>query len=132
MRIARYRSLLLGATLLGAFFLERMAAGAASGHIGIPPFLTIAMLAWFPALALAGRLWLGGAVGFLTDTLGAAPFGTTIILGMLLAFITEFFRSVISDRDSYPAKGAVFVLLLAGAFALSPILRILMVYIDNL
>lgn len=130
--IARYKSLLLYATLLGAFFLERMAAGAASGHnIGIPPFLMIAMLAWFPALSLASRLWLGGGVGFAADALGPAPFGMTIILAALLAFITEFFRSVISDRDSYLAKGAVFVLILAAAFALSPVLRMLMLQVNN-
>lgn len=133
MRIARYNSAFLYATLLGAFFLERVAAGAASGHnIGIPPFLMIAMLAWFPALSLAGRLWLGAAVGFAADALGPAPFGTTMILAMLLAFITEFFRSVISDRDSYLAKGAVFVSLLAAAFVLSPVLRMLMLRVNNL
>ncbi len=123
MKIVRYKLPLAAATLLGAFFLERAAAAAVFGQIRIPPLLVIAMLAWFPALALGGRLWSGAAVGFLNDLAGDVPFGTTILLAMTLAFLTEFLQSVISHRESYPAKAAIFVLLLSAAFILSPILR---------
>ena len=129
MGILVYKLPLLAVTLLAALFLERLAAGFAAGRFFVPPLLSLAVLGWLVAFSLPGRLWLGGSAGFFIDTAGPAPFGTNILLGLMLAIFAQILDSVIAHRDSFLAKGAVFAALASAAFLLTPAARQLMGYL---
>lgn len=117
----RYMIVLIGGTLASAFFIERLAAGAAAGRLFIPPLSLLAVLAWFPALPLSWRIWLGGGAGFLADSFGDFRFGAAILLMIFLALLTGFFRSIISDRRPLFAKGAIAACLMGSFFLLVPL-----------
>ena len=125
----RYTFLFVGGTLLGAFFIERMAGGIAAGKFFVPPLLLLTTLVWFPALSLSSRIWVGGGAGFLVDAFADVSFGTMILLALFLALLTGFFRSIFSDRDSLFAKSAIVACLAVSAILCAPIMGQMIPYI---
>jgi len=124
--------LLAGSAIIAAFGAEQLASGVTAGRIFTPPFIILAMLGWFLILSLPGRLWLGGSAGFMLDTLGASPFGTYMLLGLVLAVLAHFPGRLFSHRDSNIAKATAFAVLAAAAFLFIPAARQALFYIKGI
>lgn len=98
---------------------EWVLARLAGGSAFIPPVTTLAVMAilWFipfgPGLALAL------AAGFLLDSMAPPPFGSTMLLFVVLACVREAARQILVKRVRFAVHGALAAgfMLLAGALA---------------
>lgn len=109
------------ATVLGAFFLERLFAEIAGPRVPVLPLVLLAAIVWFPALPFSWRLWTAGFTGLVTDAFGAAPFGTTIIALLITGLLAEILRSIVAARDRGWGHASVSAGLALAVFALRPI-----------
>ena len=91
------------------------------GSAAIPPLAGLTMAAWFLALPLSGRLWLGATAGFFIDSAASPPFGSAMLLFFFLACAAGVLKRALADRGSYLVKAVAFGILGALVFIAGPI-----------
>ena len=95
------------------------------GSIFMPSLAVLAIALWFPIMAGHSRFIIGSGAGFLLDSLGLPPFGSTIILFYLLASAAWVLERVFANRESGAGQTAVYATLLLLALFAPPLTRIL-------
>ena len=100
-------------------------AAAASGArvLSWIPYGALAALWWQGRLPLVPRMASALLAGFLLDSVRPAPFGSSLILLLILAGAREVLHTLFSARDSRVATLANAATLLALFFILMPLSR---------
>ena len=95
-------------------------AGAASGIplLSFLPLGSFAVLWWMGRMAIVPRTAFALTAGFLLDSVFAHPFGTYMIVFLLLAGVAEFLHAFFSARDSMAARMASAAAMLSLFFIL--------------
>jgi len=108
--------------LIIAFFLERTVGMWFSVWYVPVPFVAAVTIFLFWRLNGAERLWLGGIVGFILDSISPLPFGVYMGAFFLLSALTHFLQFFFSNIASSFTKGvSMGILLLMFFFAVPPI-----------
>lgn len=97
--------LVLIASLVAAFILE-WTLGSVFSFRGIAwPLVISAVVFWFWRLKLLSRILLGVLTGIFMDGISPHPWGTYLMLFMVLAILSELLQLFFSDTDSYLTQG---------------------------
>lgn len=114
------------ATVIGALAVEW--AARVSGVTGISslPFGNLFILWWAWRMPYMRRVVFAGVAGFLRDAIGVHPFGTFLILFLLLAGAAELLHAFFSAQESPVARGIGGVILAALFFLMMPLVAKLM------
>ena len=95
------------------------------GGVFMPSLAVLAIMLWFPAMTSPHRFLIGAGAGFLLDSLGLPPFGSTIILFYLLASAAWVLERIFANRESGAGQTAMYATLLVLALFAPPLTRIL-------
>ncbi len=97
--------LILTASLVAAFILE-WTTGSVFSFWGIAwPLVISVVIFWFWRLKLLPRILLGVFIGIFMDGISPHPWGTYLVLFMILAILSELLQLFFSDTVSHLARG---------------------------
>lgn len=112
----------LGLVLVVAFLsLEWVAASSGMRLVSWMPLGALAALWWSRPLALVPRMAYAALAGCIIDLVSGAVFGSTMVLLLLMAGVTEILGVVLSAHDSRAAQGVSATVMLALFFLLMPL-----------
>ena len=98
----------------------------ASGTNIFLPLAALVFCSWSWKIQFETRLWLGFAIGLVTDTIQLVPFGTGILTFLTSALLCEFFQLVFSNTESRITYGISIVLLTLVFLGTFPLYRALL------
>ncbi len=96
-----------------------------------PPIITSAIVFLFWQLPFWHRVLSGIILGLLFDTLLAFPFGSHLLVFMVLALLTELLRKTLTNTDSFFTKGLSVGLLIFTSLIFIYPLACLIGYLDQ-
>ena len=89
--------------------------------LSVLPLASLAVVWWLGRLPLVSRLVFGLIAGFLLDSILGHPFGTHMLVFLLLAGSAEFLNALFSARDSKTARFVSVAAMLVLFFILLPV-----------
>ena len=112
----------LGLVLVVAFLaLEWMAASSGMRFVSWIPFGALAALWWSGRLALVPRMAYAALAGFIIDLVSGHPFGSTVMLLLLMVGVAQVLGVMLSAHDSRAAQGVSVAIMLVLFFLLTPL-----------
>lgn len=112
-------------TMLGSFLLQWIAGDLPAGRTVFLPLAALAFCVWSWHLGFEARLWFALVIGFIMDTAGLAPFGTSILACLAAAYACEIFRSFFSNTDSRVTWSIGAALMVLVFLSTSPLFNLL-------
>ena len=111
------------AAVAASLAVQWVAAASGAWALSWIPYGVLAALWWQGRLALVPRTAFALLAGFFLDSMGPAPFGSSVIVLLILAGAREVLHTLFSARDSRVATLANAATLLALFFILMPLSR---------